>query len=195
MLIPLRRTNLFRGANAMPLQTQLAAPNGTNLVSGSAPAGCLFGSATSVAMTAEKNFGHLADFLARSQTSRGQLHVIQATDGPAIDTQKVRMRSIVTSHFIDGFKPPHVVAEFGPPDESRLGQIVQISERGGFVDSGGSQLIGNFRVSEGRSRITQQLQRRHPRRGGSQPHFANRLFDQVKRLVVFDHLSRSEKAV
>jgi hypothetical protein len=139
-------------------------------------------------VTAEQNLSDFTNFLALTLTSKSQLDVVQARDGTAIDTKKVGVTGIVIEATFGGFKPPHVVTDFGPAQQTGFRHVVEVAKSSGLIHTRCSQVICYGSVCQWRSRFAQQLQCSNSRRRGSQPRLANRSLDLVERFVIFGHV-------
>ncbi len=98
------------------------------------------------AVPAEQNFGDFTEGLAASTAVDVELHVVEAGDLTAIDADEMGMALVVVVRRVDGLETPYVVTQFRAPQQTTLGEIVQIAERRRLVKTVHRQPIGELRV-------------------------------------------------
>jgi len=69
------------------------------------------------------------------------------------------MSCIVANVTAGYFETPDVVTEFGSPEQTSIGKIVQVAENSCLVDAIGGKRLGHFRVRERRMALLQKQER------------------------------------
>ena len=97
-------------------------------------------------MSAEQDFGDLADFLALALAASRQLDIVQASDGAAIDAKKMGMNPVAMIAGHHRFETPNVIAQFGATQQTGLGHVVQIAESRRLINAARRQEISHIGV-------------------------------------------------
>lgn len=97
-------------------------------------------------MSAHEDLGNLADLLGFLAASGRERDGVEASYGPAVDAEEVRVGFFFVGVGGDGFESPDVVADFDFPEDTGLGESIEVSEDGGSVDTGRGESFEDFCV-------------------------------------------------
>ena len=92
-------------------------------------------------MAFEKNLRHAADFLGPLLGRFAKSDVGKTGHLAAIHADKMRVLSLVRIVGVANFKSPNVVAQFRARDQIRLGQVGQIPENRGLIETQRNQFV------------------------------------------------------